>query len=88
MSSTEASALADDLGVDVVMLYTDSLGDGIGAATYAELMRYDASDRTTALGELPWKCEPCGPELQRSWSWWVTPFTDNEFMRTRCGRCC
>jgi zinc/manganese transport system substrate-binding protein len=43
-STDEASALADDLGVDVVMLYTDSLGDeGSGAATYAELMRYDAT---------------------------------------------
>jgi zinc/manganese transport system substrate-binding protein len=49
-STDEASALADDLGVDVVMLYTDSLGDeGSGAATYAELMRYDATAIADAL---------------------------------------
>ncbi len=43
-STDEAAALADDLGVDVVTLYTDSLGDdGSGAETYAELMRYDAT---------------------------------------------
>jgi zinc/manganese transport system substrate-binding protein len=49
-STDEASALADDLGVDVVMLYTDSLGDeGSRAATYAELMRYDATAIAEAL---------------------------------------
>jgi zinc/manganese transport system substrate-binding protein len=51
MSSTdEASALAEDLGVEVVTLYTDALGDeGSGAETYAELMRYDAAAIADAL---------------------------------------
>jgi zinc/manganese transport system substrate-binding protein len=49
-STDEASALADDLGVDVVMLYTDALGDeGSGAATYADLMRADATAIAHAL---------------------------------------
>jgi zinc/manganese transport system substrate-binding protein len=51
-ATDEASALADDLGVDVVTLYTDSLGEeGSGAATYAELMRYDATAIAGALAE-------------------------------------
>jgi zinc/manganese transport system substrate-binding protein len=49
-STDVASALADDLGVDVVTLYTESLGDeASGAATYAELMRYDATAIADAL---------------------------------------
>jgi zinc/manganese transport system substrate-binding protein len=49
-STDEASALADDLGVDVVTLYTESLGDeASGVATYAELMRYNAIAIAEAL---------------------------------------
>ena len=43
-SSDEATTLADRLGVKVVTLYTDSLGEeGSGAETYADLMRFTAS---------------------------------------------
>jgi zinc/manganese transport system substrate-binding protein len=49
-SADEATALADRLGVDVVTLYTDSLGEqGTGAETYVDLMRYDATAIADAL---------------------------------------
>jgi zinc/manganese transport system substrate-binding protein len=51
-STDEATTLADRLGVDVVTLYTDSLGeDGSGAETYPDLMRYNATAIADALGE-------------------------------------
>ena len=49
-STDEATTLADRLGVEVVTLYTDSLGEeGSGAETYAELMRFDATAIADAL---------------------------------------
>ncbi len=49
-STDEATTLADRLGVDVVTLYTDSLGEeGSGAETYADLMRFDATAIADAL---------------------------------------
>ena len=51
-SIDEATSLADRLGVDVVTLYSDSLGEeGSGAETYADLMRYNATAIADALGE-------------------------------------
>jgi zinc/manganese transport system substrate-binding protein len=51
-STDEATTLADRLGVEVVTLYTDSLGEeGSGAETYADLMRFNASAIADALGE-------------------------------------
>jgi zinc/manganese transport system substrate-binding protein len=51
-SADEATTLGDRLGVDVVTLYTDSLGEeGSGAETYADLMRFDANAIATALAE-------------------------------------
>ncbi|MGH9139181.1 MAG: metal ABC transporter substrate-binding protein [Acidimicrobiales bacterium] len=51
-SADEATALADRLGVEVVALYTDSLGEeGSGAETYIDLMRFDAAAIAGALGE-------------------------------------
>jgi zinc/manganese transport system substrate-binding protein len=50
-STTDADALADRLGVDVVVLYTESLGEpGSGADTYPGLMRFDATAIADALG--------------------------------------
>lgn len=50
-SSGDARALADRLGVEVVELYTDSLGEeGSGAETYAGLLRTDAQRLADALG--------------------------------------
>jgi zinc/manganese transport system substrate-binding protein len=49
-STDDASALADRLGVEVVTLYTDSLGDAeSGVASYAELLRFDAEAIAAAL---------------------------------------
>ncbi len=51
-STDEATTLAERLGVDVVTLYTDSLGeDGSGAETYADLMRFDATAIADALAD-------------------------------------
>ena len=51
-STDEATTLADRLGVDVVTLYTDSLGEeGSGAETYPDLMRFNATAIADALGE-------------------------------------
>ncbi len=51
-STDEATTLAERLGVDVVTLYTDSLGEqGSGAETYADLMRFNATAIADALGE-------------------------------------
>jgi zinc/manganese transport system substrate-binding protein len=51
-STDEATTLAERLGVDVVTLYTDSLGEqGSGAETYADLMRFNANAIADALGE-------------------------------------
>jgi zinc/manganese transport system substrate-binding protein len=51
-STDEATALADRLGVEIVTLYTDSLGEeGSGAGTYADLMRFDANAIADALGD-------------------------------------
>ena len=50
-SADDAEALADRLGVDVVELYTESLGEpGSGVETYADLMRFDAQAIADALG--------------------------------------
>jgi zinc/manganese transport system substrate-binding protein len=50
-STADADALADRLGVDVVVLYTESLGEpGSGADTYPGLMRFDATAIADALG--------------------------------------
>jgi zinc/manganese transport system substrate-binding protein len=50
-STADADALADRLGVDVVVLYTESLGEpGSGAETYADFMRFDATAVADALG--------------------------------------
>lgn len=47
----DAEALADRLGVDVVELYTESLGEpGSGVETYADFMRFDARAIADALG--------------------------------------
>lgn len=49
-STDDASALADRLGVDVVTLYTDSLGDeGSGVTSYDDLLRFDAEAIASAL---------------------------------------
>jgi zinc/manganese transport system substrate-binding protein len=50
-SADDADALADRLGVEVVELYTESLGEpGSGVETYADLMRFDARAIADALG--------------------------------------
>jgi zinc/manganese transport system substrate-binding protein len=50
-ASGDADALADHLGVDVVELYTDTLGEtGSGAETYIALLRTDAERIAAALG--------------------------------------
>ena len=47
----DADALAAGLGVDVVELYTDALGEpGSGADTYDALLRFDAAAIAGALG--------------------------------------
>ena len=49
-ATDDASTLADRLGVEVVTLYTDSLGDDdSGVTSYAELLRFDAGAIATAL---------------------------------------
>jgi zinc/manganese transport system substrate-binding protein len=49
-STDDADALADRLGVDVVVLYTESLGEpGSGAETYADFLRFDAQAIAGAL---------------------------------------
>lgn len=49
-STDDASTLADRLGVDVVTLYTDSLGDeDSGVSSYADLLRFDAEAIAAAL---------------------------------------
>jgi zinc/manganese transport system substrate-binding protein len=49
-STDEATTLADRLGVDVITLYTDSLGEeGSGAETYPDLMRFNAMAISDAL---------------------------------------
>ena len=49
-SSTDADALADRLGVEVVELYSDALGEpGSGADTYDGLLRTDAAAIAAAL---------------------------------------
>jgi zinc/manganese transport system substrate-binding protein len=49
-STADADALADRLGVDVVVLYTESLGEpGSGADTYPDLLRSDAAAIADAL---------------------------------------
>jgi zinc/manganese transport system substrate-binding protein len=49
-TTDEATTLADRLGIDVVTLYTDSLGEeGSGAETYADLMRFNATAIAEAL---------------------------------------
>jgi zinc/manganese transport system substrate-binding protein len=49
-STADADALADRLGIDVVVLYTESLGKpGSGAETYPDLMRFDARAIAEAL---------------------------------------
>jgi zinc/manganese transport system substrate-binding protein len=51
-STDEATSLGERLGVEVVTLYTDSLGEpGSGAETYPDMMRFDAHAIATALGE-------------------------------------
>jgi zinc/manganese transport system substrate-binding protein len=50
-SADDAEALADQLGVDVVELYTESLGEpGSGVESYADLMRFNADAIAQALG--------------------------------------
>lgn len=50
-ASADARALAERLGVEVVELPTDALGDaGSGFGTYAEFMRHDAELIAAALG--------------------------------------
>jgi zinc/manganese transport system substrate-binding protein len=50
-SADDAEALADQLGVDVVELYTESLGEpGSGVESYADLMRFNADAIAGALG--------------------------------------
>ena len=49
-STDEATTLAERLGVDVVTLYTDSLGEeGSGAESYPDLMRFNATAIADAL---------------------------------------
>jgi len=49
-STSDADALAERIGVDVVVLYTESLGEpGSGAETYADFMRFDADAIAEAL---------------------------------------
>ncbi len=49
-STDDATALGDRLGVEVVTLYSDSLGEeGSGAETYAEMMLFDADAIASAL---------------------------------------
>lgn len=49
-SADDAESLADQLGVDVVELYTESLGPpGSGVERYTDLMRYDARAVAEAL---------------------------------------
>ena len=49
-STDDATTLAERLGVHVVTLYTDSLGEeGSGAETYDELMRFNATAIADAL---------------------------------------
>ena len=49
-TTDEATALADRLGVRVVTLYTDSLGDAdSGVITYQDLLRVDAQSIADAL---------------------------------------
>jgi zinc/manganese transport system substrate-binding protein len=49
-TADDATELADRLGVEVVRLYTDSLGDeDSGVTSYAELLRFDAGAIATAL---------------------------------------
>jgi zinc/manganese transport system substrate-binding protein len=49
-STADADALADRLGVDVVVLYTESLGaPGSGAETYPDFMRFNAQAIADAL---------------------------------------
>ena len=49
-ASTDAAALADRLGVEVVELYSDALGEpGSGADTYDGLLRSDAAAIAAAL---------------------------------------
>jgi zinc/manganese transport system substrate-binding protein len=51
-TSTDAEALADRLGVEVVELYSDALGQpGTGAETYDGLLRTDASAIAAALSD-------------------------------------
>jgi zinc/manganese transport system substrate-binding protein len=50
-SADDAAALADRLGVEVVELYTESLGEpGSGVESYADLVRFDAQAIADALG--------------------------------------
>jgi zinc/manganese transport system substrate-binding protein len=50
-SADDAESLAGRLGVDVVELYTESLGPpGSGVESYADFMRYDAEAVAGALG--------------------------------------
>lgn len=49
-SSADAEALAGRLGVDVVPLTTDSLGDGAATATYVGMLRANAAAIAAALG--------------------------------------
>ena len=49
-ATDDATTLGDRLGVDVVTLYTDSLGEaGSGAETYVDMMLFDANAIATAL---------------------------------------
>jgi len=51
-ATDDATTLGERLGVDVVTLYTDSLGDeGSGAETYADMMLFDANAIATALSD-------------------------------------
>ena len=51
-TSTDADALADRLGVEVVELYSDALGEpGSGADTYDGLLRTDAAAIAAALSD-------------------------------------
>jgi ABC-type Zn uptake system ZnuABC Zn-binding protein ZnuA len=50
-STDDASALADRLGIEVVVLYSGSLGDAdSGVTTYADLLRFNAEAIAAALG--------------------------------------
>ncbi len=49
-ATDDATTLGDRLGVEVVTLYTDSLGEpGSGAETYVDMMLFDADAIATAL---------------------------------------